>query len=250
MSSDVERRLRDLPGEFPRPDEAVTRRVQRRVQALPRQLRHRSRTAMLGTALLVTLCGGIVLGHWAQAAPSETRATVRSIDVTLLCETVAVGGWREVKASGWPRRKAPGYATGGSLSVRTGPGFGAETLVSIASAHPDEPGVGGVYHHRTRCSRSLARIPLTQQGLPAPPETHGTDRDCRAPRRVVVRIRAVLRNPGAWAIFGEKRELRGIRRNVVTAAVAVRTWPTKKPLSLATIDARGIARLWTAYGCA
>lgn len=250
MSSDLERRLKDFPAEFPQPDEAVTRRVQRRVRALLPRLGHRSRGAMLGAALVVALSGGIVLGHWAEAAPSETRATVRAIDVTLLCETVNVGGWREVKASGWPQRESGGYATGGSVSVRTGPGFGATTLVSVAGAHPDGTGVGGVYHHRTRCSRTLARIPLTPQGLPPRPETHGTGRDCRASQRVVVRMRAVLRSAGAWGIFGDKRELRGIRRNVVTAAVAVRTWPSKKPLSLGTIDSGGIARLWTAYDCA
>jgi hypothetical protein len=171
------------------------------------------------------------------------------VDITLLCTTVGVGGWREIKASGWPQRKAPGYATGASLYVQTGPGFGAETLVSIASAHPDGTGVGGVYYHRTRCSPTRLDVPLASRGLVGPPETHGTGRDCRATARVVVRIRATLRTAGAWGVFGNKRELRGIRRNVVSAAVAVRTSPTRKPLSFATIDSRGVARLWTSYAC-
>src|SRR5918996_2624740 len=231
-------------------DKAIV--IERAKRGSPRSLTRKRRGgpgAMLGAAILAALAGGVLVAGWAGAAPSDTRGTVRAVDITLLCSTVNVGGWREIKASGWPQQKTPSYATGARLFVQTGPGFGAVTLVSISSAHPDETGVGGVYHHRTRCAGTLARIPATPRGLPGPPETHGTGRDCQAPQRVVVRLRATLRSPGAWGVFGERRELRGIRRNVVTASVAVRTWPGRKPLSFATIDERGIARLWTSYDC-
>src|SRR5918996_495207 len=152
-------------------DKAIV--IERAKRGSPRSLTRKRRGgpgAMLGAAILAALAGGVLVAGWAGAAPSDTRGTVRAVDITLLCSTVNVGGWREIQA-------------------------------------------------------------------------------CRTPQRVVVRLRATLRSPGAWGVFGERRELRGIRRNVVTASVAVRTWPGRKPLSFATIDERGIARLWTSYDC-
>jgi hypothetical protein len=45
-------------------------------------------------------------------------------------------------------------------------------------------------------------------------------------------------------------ELRVISRDVLSAAIAVRTWPGRKALGFVTFDRREQMKLWAAYGCA
>jgi hypothetical protein len=70
VSDELERRLKQFPSEFPRPDEEVTRRVADRLRTLtPRQPR---RAAGYAAALVVALAAGAVIGSVATPASTST----------------------------------------------------------------------------------------------------------------------------------------------------------------------------------
>ncbi len=82
MSDDLERRLRDVPGRFPLPDDDLTRRVERRVLSLLPRLRAGIAGAVT-LALVAATFVGIVIGRWvfpptepALAAPTAPAVTI------------------------------------------------------------------------------------------------------------------------------------------------------------------------------
>lgn len=70
MSNDLERRLKDFPSEFPRPDDEATRRVEVRIASASRP-RRRS-TLRLGAALLAALAAGAAIGSVSTSASNAT----------------------------------------------------------------------------------------------------------------------------------------------------------------------------------
>jgi hypothetical protein len=250
VSSDVERRLRDVPAEFPRPDETAMRELERRVLSLwPRRRRRRRVGPGVVAAIAAALAAGVVIGHWTAPASAVEAATFRSIDVTMLCTTVTQFGIREVSVGAVPRIVTPTWDRPASVHAWTGSAGATESLAGAEARGQSGRPRGGVFLHRVRCSATRAQIPLSARGLPGPPTLHQRSFDCGATRRVIVRVRATLKTPGPWEILGERRELRGIRRDVTSAAIAVRTWPGKKPLGFTLFDAREQTKLWIASGC-
>jgi hypothetical protein len=186
--------------------------------------------ALAGVPLLFAAALGMELGH---AAPAASRI----IDRTMVCLTAPQGGVREVEV------EAHG-------NVIKGPG-----LVNVASAWvPDMPlaGVGQdiAYFNPRRCKRATARVPLRKRTLDGGPvdRQSGTEIDCETPRRVLVRVRAILRRPtllrlGTTEFSNQYRLL--IARGAVSAGfVAVQT-PSGKPLVFAT-SRRASVRVFTA----
>jgi len=95
------------------------------------------------------------------------------------------------------------------------------------------------------CNPSRAPVPLTATDLRGGAAAAlGSELKCDAPRRVLVRVRAVL--PSRASLHG--REFESIHVPVREAKLGVRT-VAGKPLSFATVSQTGKATLFTAKGC-
>jgi hypothetical protein len=104
---------------------------------------------------------------------------------------------------------------------------------------------GTVGVRRELCRPSGASVPLTSAGLrggPAPPL--GYEYECAAPRRVLVRIRAVLQSRAVL----RGTELQALHAPVREAKLAARTLPGKS-LSYAETRESGKAALYVARSC-
>ena len=253
MSRDVERDLREVPGEFPRPDERVTREVERQVLALLPQLRRRRRSgAALGAALVAAVAAGVLIGQWdagaiARSGGATTERPVRSVDLTLICTTPDLGGgWRELAFYSRNRNPAGTYPWPAELVVQDGRAM-APHLAGLTGDEPDGTRVGSLYYNRKRCSQTKLQLPLSRTGLVGGRTEHGFE--CRVPRRVVVRVRATFRSAGTWQNFGKNNELRGIRRNIVSGTMVVATHPAKKRLAYGTMSGGATTRLFGAASC-
>lgn len=96
-----------------------------------------------------------------------------------------------------------------------------------------------------QCNPTRAALPFSRKGLRGGAAAAlGSELGCAAPRRILVRIRAVLASRGA--LHG--REFETVHVPVVEAKLAART-PAGKPLSYATVSQSGKATLFTAKGC-
>jgi hypothetical protein len=198
-----------------------------------------------------------------QASASATRV----LDRTLVCTTTLVGGVREIKVRGhrgirqgrseW--RQVP-FAVVGSGTVAsateslessfawiTAGEPGGHTSMDAPTGWPHYPhNEGTIAFRRGPCTPSAARVPLAPgrlDGGAASP--FGEELDCETPRRVLVRVRAVMQSPPL--LFGSGQFL----RTVVPARVsylAVRTL-AGRPLVFASALASGKARLFTAPSC-
>jgi hypothetical protein len=97
--SDLERRLRQFPAEFPRPREAATRRTASRLVALAPRLR----AARHGRSTIVLLAAALAIGVFVGAATnaSGTDASTNAPgDPTIVARRYAIGGFRFVDLSG------------------------------------------------------------------------------------------------------------------------------------------------------
>jgi hypothetical protein len=95
------------------------------------------------------------------------------------------------------------------------------------------------------CNPTRAAVPLTAAGLRGGAAVPlGDELKCDVPRRVLVRIRAVLQSRAS--LHG--REFESVHVPVVEAKLAVRT-VAGKPLTFATVSQSGKATLFTAKGC-
>jgi hypothetical protein len=178
--------------------------------------------------------------QWTSGVASGTSGLgARVIDRTLLCSTALQGGIRLVSI-----RAANANATG----------LGQPPTLSVSSGFAQPPGfayasTAGLTLYPDRCKQTRARVPLEAGSLKrAPPGLTGRTFDCEAPPRVLLRIRAVFREPATL----ESNRYPGYQTlsaqgDVSEAAVAVRT-PSGKPLAFAAISGSK-ARLFAARGC-
>ena len=211
-------------------------------------------TILLGAALLAKEPAG--------AEPSASRV----VDRTLLCATSLRGGVYQVEAragqgireSARKWKQLP-YAIVASGTVGSRATRGDEALASItagrATAHTTidteyrtTPALArGTLALRSSCRASSAKVPLTSKGLTGGPASpFGDEYDCPAPRRVLVRVRAVLRLP---AELRSRSGFLSTTSPVQEARLAVRTQPGK-PLMYAEVLDTGKARLFVASSCA
>lgn len=210
----------------------------------------------------------LALAFLVQPAGGRAAATTSIIDRTMLCSTLAIGGGLyqfEVRAQEGVREtrtawKSLAFAAARSGHITIGP---ARLENSLAWAGAGQASQTTSLDHETRwpytvkthgtlalnqklCSRSSARVRLTPKGLDGgPPGQLGTEYDCPAPRRVLVRLRATLRT--SEPIYRDRHFVK-TRATLESAYLAIRT-RSGKPLAFAAVFASGKARLFTAASC-
>jgi hypothetical protein len=170
---------------------------------------------------------------------SSAATTTRTIDRTLLCATLPDAiGKRVLSMTVGPKSVISRRANAGVLALgRTMNDH--RTLVSIP---PSYSGGLGVMVSRSRCAPSKAQVQLSRSGLPGPPTHFSDSTNCAACTRVLIRVRATLRDWKGWTrVAGNPdepvvRDLDFARGEPIAAAVAVRTYPANKPVAFATLD--------------
>jgi hypothetical protein len=140
----------------------------------------------------------------------------------------------------------------GFLGLTTGSSGARANLVHVrARREKSDAGAAavpeGVYAGAGRCFLSRKTVALTSRGLAGPPVVWRKDYTCTVRGRLVVRVRAQVASAATWrrtdaAFFG-------VRTNVSTAQLAVRSERTGKPIAFGTMDAAGRTKLWVARGC-
>jgi hypothetical protein len=203
----------------------------------------------------------------AHRATSETGARSRIVDRTLLCATQPDGGIHKVEVrahqgiregrSNWKQLPFAVVGTGGGTSGIE-PGPRENPLAWITAGRPSAATTidsewrvvlaraTGTVGMKGTCRSTAKHVPLTFRGLRGDPASpFGDEIDCVAPRRVLVRVRAVLESPAAP---GLRRSY--LRTSVPTreASLAVRT-ERGRLLVYAAVSANGKAHVFTAKGC-
>lgn len=230
---------------------------------------------MIRRIALVLVTAGLVCAAfvpWAGADPAAPRV----FDRTYVCtntvkngvRTIEVGarrGFRERGEWRWHANVGIGNAGGPQVSLPPNnvglPGgvsdtnwsFGGSAGLTPAQWLPTDPvfKTGVSYTTRKACAPSPAWLALTPNGLDGGPASYFSDEyECDAPRRVVVRLRAVFATPTSFMLH---RRSGGLRTQQATAPVrdvriAVRTEAGKPFLYLEAL-ASGKARIFTAKGC-
>ena len=197
----------------------------------------------------------------AHAEPRSETAVV--LDRTYVCSVELTGGLYELEA-----RAHAGVRSGASwaklpyAALRTG-NFGrapvGNMLVWVSSGTPvrtttvdqefwtfsvAEAGTVGIY--KRLCRRGAEPAPLQRTGLRSHAAGQlGTEVSCEVPRRVVVRVRAVLSSSGR---LRTGQDFHFTHSPVREATLAVRTL-AGTPLALATVSQTGKTTLFTAKGC-
>jgi len=141
----------------------------------------------------------------------------------------------------------------GYLGLTTGSSGARANLVHVrARREKSDAGAAavpeGVYAGAGRCFLSRKTVPLTSKGLVGPPVVWRKDYTCTVRGRLVVRVRAEVASAATWR--RTDADFFGVRTNVFTAQLAVRSERTGKPLAYGTLDAAGRTKLWVARGCA
>jgi hypothetical protein len=140
----------------------------------------------------------------------------------------------------------------GYLGLNTGSIGGRASLVHVRARREKSgiPNVAaqpeGIYAGAGRCFLSRKTVPLTSRGLAGPPVVWAKDYTCLVKGRLVVRVRAEVATTGWRRVDGN---FFGVRTNVFTAQLAVRSERTGKPIAFGTMDAAGRTKLWVARGC-
>ena len=212
--------------------------------------------AVRGLVLLALAIAVLAVGS-ARAGQEATFV----LDRTYSCSIVLHGGIYQLE-----NRAHPGTRSAGSWSklayagLRAGVFSGAtgNLLAWISAGKPtktttvdqefwtfDVRTFGTIGISGRACNPSRAAVLLTAAGLRGGGAAPlGSELKCDAPRRVLVRLRAVLVSRAS--LHG--REFESIHIPVREAKLAVRT-PASKPLSFATVSETGKATLFTAKGC-
>jgi hypothetical protein len=214
--------------------------------------------ARAATAIVVLAMIGAFAAH---AGSDASGAQV--IDRTYICSVELQGGLYELEARAHAGvRSGAAWAKLPYAALRAG-NFGrapvGNMLVWVTAGVPSrettvdqefwtfpvaEAGTVGI--HSKLCRRVAEPAPLQRTGLRSQaPGPLGAELVCAVPRRVVVRMRAVLSSPGR---LRTGQDIDFTHAPVREAQLAVRTL-TGKPLVFATVAQTGKATLFTAKGC-
>jgi hypothetical protein len=196
------------------------------------------------------------------SARADVDATTAVLDRTYVCSIPLHGGIYRIES-----RAHPGARTGRSWTKLAYAGLrsgvfsgGTGNLVAwVTAGKPiatttvdqefwtfDVKTFGTVGIRSELCNPSRATFPFTTAGLRGGAAAPlGAEYECEVPRRVLVRVRAVVPSPASL----RGREFKSIHMAVREAKLAVRT-QGGKPLAYAEVSESGKARLLTAKGCA
>lgn len=205
-------------------------------------------------ALAIPLVVAVALGGSASASEAKQTA-VRVVDRTLACTSGAQGGARVIFL-----RAQSAYGQGGTLEwlaqatvatpgqpIPSKPDY-RPTLAGVTAGWPPPKPLtsGGLGFEGRRCTASRARVLFSQQGLTGGPAAQlGDELQCIVPRSLLVRIRAVFREPVELEVVHRSYSAVG---RIEQGQLAVRT-TGGKPLVYADVSDSGRARLFTAKGC-
>jgi hypothetical protein len=183
------------------------------------------------------------------------------LDRTYACSIPLQGGIYQIENRAHPGSRLAGkWAKLAYAGVRSGVfgGPNGNLLVWVSAGRPtktttvdqeywtfDVKTLGTVGIQGDLCNPSTAAVPLTTVGLRGGvAEPLGSELRCETPKRLLVRVRAVLESRAAL----RGREVESVHVPVREAKLAVRTL-SGKPLSYATVSQSGKATLFTAKGC-
>jgi hypothetical protein len=210
-----------------------------------------------GRSVALVLAVAVLAASSAQAGQDATFV----LDRTYSCSIVLHGGIYRLENRAHPGARASGsWAKLAYAGLRAGAfsGGSGNLLAWITAGKPtktttvdqefwtfDVRTFGTVGIRGDLCNPTKATVPLTASGLHGGAAAPlGDELKCEVPRRVLVRIRAVLASRAR--LHG--REFESIHVPVLEAKLAVRTL-AGKPLSFATVSQSGKATLFTARGC-
>jgi hypothetical protein len=218
------------------------------------------RAAVAATLAALATTLALVGGSPALAEVESSRAAV--LDRTYACAVFIRGGAYLVDThahagsrlnGAWARLPYAGVHSGvfsgGAGNLLAWITSGTPTSTTMVDQDYDAFGAkafGTVGIRRDGCRRSSASVRLGPVGLRGGAATPlGSKSECYAPKRVLVRFRAVLASPGA---FRAGPDFQTLHLRVRAAKLAVRT-PAGKALVYADVVESGRARLFTAPGC-
>lgn len=168
-------------------------------------------------------------------ATGSAASPPRVADRTVVCRTAGEGypnPVRHITVRASPRlgsqspaaavSNGPSGPGGVRADVRTGPYFGSET--------------GSVVLSRFRCARTTLGVPLSSRPLRGGPTELGDSSTCEVPTTILIRIRAVFRNPVTFSPAPDARDLWIANGRITTASIAVTTVQKQRPIAFASVD--------------
>jgi hypothetical protein len=207
-----------------------------------------SRAALAVIVLVAAALGGV-------SASEASPAAVRIVERTLACTTGAQGGARVIFL-----RAQSAYGQGATLEwlaqatiatpgqpIPSKPDYRPLLAGVTAGWPPPKPLTsGGLGYEGRRCKATRARVSFSRHGLSGGRAAQlGDELQCIVPRSLLVRIRAVFREPVELEVVHRSYSAVG---RIEQGQVAVRT-TDGKPLVYADVSDSGRARLFTAKGC-
>lgn len=231
----------------------------------------RRRPSLPATGLAVSGIAGVAavvafLAAIASAAPMQSAGSV--IDRTYSCASGFVGGLRQVEArahsgsrvrSEWRKLPYAVIASGGlTRSDVVGPPENSVAWIaagkpSLGTTLDDErrsfnARVGGTIGvNRDLCTPVSTRLPLTRRSLVGGAVGNRIAAfDCEVPRRMLVRVRAVV--DGGTALRERGQVFRGTSAPASVARLSIAT-PAGRVVAYADVFDSGKARLFTARAC-
>jgi hypothetical protein len=209
--------------------------------------------------ILVAVGLAALVAGSAHAEPRSEAAFV--LDRTYSCAITLHGGIYQLENRAHPGARASGSWTKLAYAGLRAGVFSGGTGNLLAWISAGKPGKGTTvdqefwtFDVRTfgtigvsgrACNPSRAAVPLSARGLRGGAAAAlGSELKCDVPRRVLLRLRAVL--PSRASLHG--REFESVHIPVREAKLAVRT-VSGRPLSFATVSETGKATLFTAKGC-
>jgi hypothetical protein len=184
----------------------------------------------------------------AHAEQTERSAV---IDRTMVCTTGFAGGVpdriRVFSISVGERHGTEPAEFDPSVGLNTGAGSGGSALIFVYTQ--DAPRVTPyVLIHGRRCTRMKGRLAVVAEERSATPVDFSEG--CRvldAPKRIVVRLRAVLERPTMLSMY--RRDYFRASAKALEAFIAVRTYPGRQPIAFASFARDGSARFFAVPRC-